>query len=164
MNWTLHFVPLMAVFVATPVRAENRCGSFAASYLDAQQAHDLDRFLSLFASDFVSFQPLSPGDSFKGLETVRAHWQAIFMLGLKQSGKPDFRSSIDQCAEETFGDRSKRIRMTQTWQGGFDAAGEPCLKTPIYQELTVKRGKIVYVTIYFDPSALGQLMACIQPD
>jgi ketosteroid isomerase-like protein len=53
----------------------------------AQNGHDIDAFVSCFATDYSSEQPAHPDRAFVGSEQVRKNWSAMF------AGVPDF------CAE-----------------------------------------------------------------
>ena len=55
---------------------------------EAQNAHDVDRLVSLFAADHRSEQPTQPSLAFTGPEQVRANWTAFF------AGIPDFRAEL----------------------------------------------------------------------
>jgi ketosteroid isomerase-like protein len=146
----------------THVSAGNKCGAWVAKFVKAQKEHDLDGFVSLFAKDYISFQPLGPQFSFRGADTVRTHWQGLFALGMKQTGTPDFKPITHFCAEEKQADGSTKVLLAQTWQGGFDARGEnPCISLPNYGELNVKDGLARRATIYFAPTAYPALMACL---
>jgi hypothetical protein len=51
-------------------------------------AHDLDGFVALFASDYGSEQPAHPSRAFTGSDQVRENWGSVF------SGVPDFRAEL----------------------------------------------------------------------
>ena len=62
--------------------------ALAAALADAMNAHDIDAFVSLFASDYDSRQPAHPDRAFVSRNQVRANWTAVF------SGVPDFRAEL----------------------------------------------------------------------
>jgi ketosteroid isomerase-like protein len=54
----------------------------------AQNAHDIDAFVSCFAPDYSSAQPAHPDRAFVGSDQVRRNWTAMF------AGVPDFRAEL----------------------------------------------------------------------
>ena len=54
----------------------------------AQNAHDIDAFVSCFASDYASEQPAHPDRAFVGSDQVRKNWTAMF------AGVPDFHAEL----------------------------------------------------------------------
>jgi ketosteroid isomerase-like protein len=56
--------------------------------VEAQNAHDADRFASHFAEDYVSVQPAHPGRAFRGRAQVLANWTSVF------EGVPDFQAEL----------------------------------------------------------------------
>jgi ketosteroid isomerase-like protein len=54
----------------------------------AQNAHDIDAFVSCFAPDYSSEQPAHPDRAFVGSDQVRRNWTAMF------AGVPDFRAEL----------------------------------------------------------------------
>ena len=69
-------------------------GRLAAALAEAMNAHDIDAFVSLFAPDYDSRQPVHPDRAFVGRDQVRANWSAVF------SGVPDFRAELVATAVE----------------------------------------------------------------
>ena len=60
--------------------------------VEAQNAHDADRFASFFAEDYDSVQPAHPGRAFRGRAQVLANWTSVF------EGVPDFHAElVDSC-------------------------------------------------------------------
>jgi ketosteroid isomerase-like protein len=59
-----------------------------ARLVDAQNAHDADRFAAHFAEDYASVQPVHPGRAFRGRAQVLANWTSVF------EGVPDFRAEL----------------------------------------------------------------------
>ena len=60
----------------------------------AQNAHDIDAFVSCFATDYSSEQPAHPGRAFVGSEQVRKNWTAMF------AGVRDFSAELVDSASE----------------------------------------------------------------
>jgi hypothetical protein len=54
----------------------------------AQNAHDVDAFVSCFAPDYSSVQPAHPDRAFIGSAQVRKNWTEMF------AGVPDFRAAL----------------------------------------------------------------------
>ena len=60
----------------------------------AQNAHDIDAFVSCFAPDYSSEQPAHPDRAFVGSEQVRKNWTAMF------AGVLDFSAELVDSASE----------------------------------------------------------------
>ena len=60
----------------------------------AQNAHDIEAFVSCFAPDYSSEQPAHPDRAFVGSDQVRRNWTAMF------AGVPDFRAELLDSATE----------------------------------------------------------------
>src|ERR1700759_517685 len=56
--------------------------------VEAQNAHDAERFAAHFAEDYRSDQPAHPGRSFVGRRQVLDNWVAVF------EGVPDFEAEL----------------------------------------------------------------------
>ena len=56
--------------------------------LTAMNAHDIDAFVTCFATDYRSEQPAHPSRAFRGSAQVRENWTSVF------SGVPDFRADL----------------------------------------------------------------------
>jgi len=56
--------------------------------LEATNAHAIDAFVSLFAHDYDSEQPVHPDRAFRGRDQVRANWSEVF------AGIPDFGAEL----------------------------------------------------------------------
>ena len=63
-------------------------------FVAAQNAHDIDAFVSCFAPDYSSEQPVHPDRAFVGSDQVRKNWTAMF------AGVPDFRAELLDTATE----------------------------------------------------------------
>ena len=60
----------------------------------AQNAHDIDAFVSCFAPDYSSEQPAHPDRAFIGSDQVRKNWTAMF------AGVPNFSAELLDSASE----------------------------------------------------------------
>ena len=60
----------------------------------AQNAHDIDAFVSCFAPEYSSEQPAHPDRDFVGSEQVRRNWTVMF------AGVPDFSAELLDNASE----------------------------------------------------------------
>ena len=60
----------------------------------AQNAHDVDAFVSCFAPDYSSAQPAHPDRTFIGSAQVRKNWTEMF------AGVPDFRAELLDSARD----------------------------------------------------------------
>ena len=63
-------------------------GDFFERLVTAQNAHDIDAFVSCFAPDYSSEQPAHPDRAFVGSDQVRKNWTAMF------AGVPDFHAEL----------------------------------------------------------------------
>jgi ketosteroid isomerase-like protein len=81
----------------------------AASIAAAMNARDIEAFVSLFAEDYDSRQPVHPDRAFRGTKQVRANWSAVF------AGVPDFRAELVSSAAD--GDT---LWSEWRWQGTHD--------------------------------------------
>ena len=63
-------------------------GTVLERLTEAQNAHDVDRFVSHFAVDYRSEQPTEPSLGFTGREQVLTNWSAVF------AGIPDFHAEL----------------------------------------------------------------------
>lgn len=137
------------------------CGEFMKKFVQAQKDRDVEAFVSLFAPDYISFQPRAPQNTFRGNDKVRLHWTAIFSLGLKQTGVRDFKAETGFCVEEKSADGASHVKFNQVWRGGFDAQGQnPCLDEPVFMDFRVENGKATSVEIYFVPEIKNKILSC----
>lgn len=63
-------------------------GMISDTMCSALNAHDLDRFVALFAAKYDSEQPAHPSRAFTGRDKVRENWHSVF------SGVSDFRAEL----------------------------------------------------------------------
>jgi ketosteroid isomerase-like protein len=108
----------------------------------AANAHDIETFVSLFADDYDSRQPVHPDRAFRGRDQVRVNWSAIF------SGVPDFRAELVATAVE--GDTvwgEWRWRGTHEDGTVLDMAGVLIMQ--------VREGRITHARLYVEPVERG---------
>jgi hypothetical protein len=72
----------------------DHAGDFFERLVAAQNAHDIDAFVSCFAPDYSSEQPAHPDRAFVGSDQVRKNWSAMF------AGVPDFHAELLDSASE----------------------------------------------------------------
>ncbi len=68
--------------------------NFFERLVAAQNAHDIDAFVSCFATGYSSEQPAHPDRAFVGSEQVRKNWTGMF------AGVPDFSAELVDTAGE----------------------------------------------------------------
>jgi len=101
----------------------------------AQNAHDIDAFVSCFAPDYSSEQPVQPDRAFVGSDQVRKNWTAMF------AGVPDFRAELLRSATEgptAWGEFE--------WQG-TKSDGSPLLSRGVIIG-TVRDGRLAAARLY----------------
>jgi ketosteroid isomerase-like protein len=114
----------------------------AAALAAAMNAHDIDAFVALFASDYDSRQPAHPDRAFVGSDQVRANWSAMF------SGVPDFRAELVATAVDGETLWSEwRWRGTHEDGGPFDMAGVIVFG--------VRDGRLGWARLYVEPVEAG---------
>jgi ketosteroid isomerase-like protein len=101
----------------------------------AQNAHDIDAFVSCFAPDYSSEQPAHPDRAFVGSDQVRKNWTAMF------AAVPDFRAELLDTA--TSG---------RTAWGEFEWHGTKSDGSPLHSRGviigTVRDGKLAAARLY----------------
>ena len=113
-------------------------GDLAASLAEAINAHDIDAFVSLFAPDYDSRQPVHPDRAFVGREQVRANWSAVF------SGVPDFRAELVSAAVE-----ADTLWSEWRWHGTHEDGSR--LDMAGVMICGVQRGMIAWARLYVEP-------------
>ena len=114
----------------------------AAALAAAMNAHDLEAFVSLFAPDYNSQQPVHPDRAFVGRDRVRANWSAVF------SGVPDFHAELVATAVEEDTLWSEwRWRGTQEDGSRLDMAGVTVCG--------IQRGRVAWARLYVEPVESG---------
>lgn len=114
----------------------------AVALAAAMNAHDLETFVSLFAPDYDSRQPVHPDRAFVGRDQVRANWSAVF------SGVPDFSAELVATAVED-GTLFSEWRWRGTHEDGtrLDMAGVIVCG--------VQGGQIAWARLYVEPVDSG---------
>jgi len=110
----------------------------AAALCEAMNAHDIDRFVSLFAPDYDSRQPAHPDRAFVGSDQVRANWSAVF------AGVPDFRAELVATASE-----ADTLWSEWRWRGTHED-GSPLDMAGVIVG-GVKDGKLAWARLYIEP-------------
>jgi ketosteroid isomerase-like protein len=114
----------------------------AAALVEAMNARDIDAFVSLFAPDYDSRQPVHPDRAFVGRDQVRANWSAVF------AGVPDFRADLIATAVEADTLWSEwRWRGTQEDGSPLDMAGVIVGG--------VQDGRLAWARLYVEPVESG---------
>jgi hypothetical protein len=112
--------------------------ALATALADAMNAHDIDAFVSLFASDYDSKQPAHPDRAFVGRDQVRANWTAVF------SGVRDFRAELVATAVD-----AETLWTEWRWHGtGLEMAGVIVFG--------VRDGELASARLYVEPVESGQ--------
>ena len=110
--------------------------------VEAQNAHDAERFASCFAEDYDSVQPAHPGRAFRGRAQVLANWTSLF------EGVPDFHAEL--VASATDGD---------TEWGEVDWSGRHTDGSPFAMRgvlvVTVRDGLVAGARLYVEPVDAG---------
>jgi len=114
----------------------------AEALAKAMNAHDLEAFVSLFARDYDSRQPVHPDRAFVGRDQVRANWSAVF------SGVPDFSAEVVAIAVE--GDT---LWSEWRWRGTHEDGSRLDMAGVIV--CGVQRGTIAWARLYVEPVESG---------
>jgi hypothetical protein len=108
----------------------------------AMNAHDIEAFVACFAEDYDSEQPAHPDRAFRGRESVRANWSAIF------AGVPDFRAKLLRTTVDGETVWSEwRWRGMQTSGDALDMAGVIVFG--------VRADRIAWARLYVEPVERG---------
>jgi ketosteroid isomerase-like protein len=113
-----------------------------AALAEAMNAHDIDAFVSLFAMDYDSRQPVHPDRAFQGRDQVRANWSAVF------SGVPDFRAELVAVAAEGATAWSEWL-----WRGTHEDGSRLEMAGVIV--CGVRAGRIAWARLYVEPVEQG---------
>lgn len=111
--------------------------------LAAMNAHDLDAFVALFATDYDSQQPAHPGRAFRGSEQVRKNWEGVF------SGVPDFTAELISSAVTADGVEVGEWR----WHGTHTDGSPFCMQGVIVTG--VQQDQIAWGRLYMEPIEEG---------
>ena len=112
--------------------------SVVAALAEAMNAHDIDAFVSLFAPDYDSRQPVHPDRRFQGRDQVRANWSAMF------AGIPDFRADLLATAVN-----ADTVWSEWRWHGTHED-GSPFEMAGVIV-LGVREGTIAWARLYVEP-------------
>jgi ketosteroid isomerase-like protein len=110
----------------------------AVALADAMNAHDIEGFVSLFAADYDSQQPVHPDRTFRGRDQVRANWSAVF------AGVPDFRAELVATAVD-----ADTVWTEWRWHGSHED-GSPLEMAGVII-LRVRDGRVAEARLYVEP-------------
>jgi ketosteroid isomerase-like protein len=110
----------------------------AAALAEAMNAHDIDAFVSLFAPDYESRQPVHPDRAFQGSDQVRANWSAVF------SGVRDFRADLVATAVE-----ADTLWSEWRWSGTREDGSRLDMAGVIVAG--VREGSLTWARLYVEP-------------
>ena len=117
-------------------------GAVAVALAEAMNAHDLEAFVSLFAHDYNSEQPVHPDRAFLGRDQVRANWSAVF------SGVPDFSAELVATAV-----RDDTLWSEWRWRGTHKDGSRLDMAGVIV--CGVQGGRIAWARLYVEPVESG---------
>ena len=132
---TVETWPMSAPDMATP-------GAVAVALAEAMNAHDLEAFVSLFAPEYNSQQPVHPDRAFVGRDQVRANWSAVF------SGVPDFSAELVASAV-----RDDTLWSEWRWRGTHADGSRLDMAGVIV--FGVQGGTIAWARLYVEPVESG---------
>ena len=114
----------------------------AAALAGAMNAHDIDAFVSLFAPDYDSRQPVHPDRAFVGRDQVRANWSAVF------AGVPDFRAELLATAVE-----ADTLWSEWRWHGTHEDGSRLRMAGVIVRG--IETGRLAWARLYVEPVESG---------
>jgi limonene-1,2-epoxide hydrolase len=117
--------------------------ALAAALAEAMNAHDIEAFVSLFAADYDSEQPVHPDRAFQGRDQVRANWSAVF------SGVPDFHAEIVASSSE-----AETVWSEWRWSGTQEDGSRLEMAGVIIFD--VRGGRIARARLYVEPVDRGE--------
>lgn len=112
--------------------------------LDAMNAHDAERFASLFAEDYRSAQPIHASRAFGGRAQVLANWTSVF------DGVPDFKATLIS-SSQTESEAGSTLWGEWDWHGQY-ADGSPFAMRGV-TILVVRDGLVAEGRLYMEPVA-----------
>lgn len=121
-------------------------GALARALAEALNAHDIEAFVSLFAADYDSQQPIHPDRAFQGRDQVRANWSAVF------SGVPDFHAELVTTVAE-----GNTVWSEWHWRGTHEDGSRLEMAGVIIFE--VRGGHIARARLYVEPVERGEGIA-----
>ncbi|HEY6886369.1 MAG TPA: nuclear transport factor 2 family protein [Solirubrobacter sp.] len=110
----------------------------AAALARAMNAHDIDAFVSLFAPDYDSQQPVHPARAFVGRDQVRANWSAVF------AGVPDFHAELIATAVE-----ADTLWSEWRWHGTHEDGSRLQMAGVIV--CGIDAGRLTWARLYVEP-------------
>ena len=114
----------------------------AAALAGAMTAHDIDAFVSLFAPDYDSRQPVHPDRAFVGRDQVRTNWSAVF------AGVPDFRAELLATAVE-----ADTLWSEWRWHGTHEDGSRLCMAGVIV--CGIEAGRLAWARLYVEQVESG---------
>lgn len=105
---------------------------------DAMNRHDLEAFLSCFATDYSSDLPLRPSRAFVGVDRVRKNWQPVF------EGVPDLQAEIVRATVD-----GSIIWVETHWHGTWSDGGVYNMRGIMIMD--IKDDQIAAGTLYVAP-------------
>jgi hypothetical protein len=118
-------------------------GNIMARLGAAINDHDLDAFVSLFATDYQSDQPAHPMRSFSGADKVRENWSSVF------AGIPDLTAELMTSA--TTGDG---MELGEWYWHGTHLDGSPFAMRGVIV-LGLRGEEIIWGRLYMEPVEQG---------
>jgi ketosteroid isomerase-like protein len=112
--------------------------------LDAINAHDAERFASLFAEDYRSAQPIHASRAFGGRAQVLANWSSVF------EGVPDFAATLISSAQAES-EQGITLWGEWDWHGRY-SDGSPFAMRGV-TILVVRDGLVAEGRLYMEPVA-----------
>jgi ketosteroid isomerase-like protein len=125
-----------------PAASDNASHAVATALLEAMNGHDIEAFVSLFAPDYDSRQPVHPDRAFRGRDQVRANWSAIF------SGVPDFRAELVATAIE-----GNTVWSEWRWRGTHEDGSRLEMAGVII--FGTRAGAVAWARLYVEPVEQG---------
>ena len=114
----------------------------AGALVEAMNAHDIEAFVSLFAPDYDSRQPVHPDRAFVGRDQVRTNWSAVF------AGVPDFRAELLATAVE-----ADTLWSEWRWHGTHEDGSRLRMAGVIV--CGIEAGRLAWARLYVEPVESG---------
>ena len=113
-------------------------------------AHDVEAVVACFDDDYESVQPLNPDHDFRGRETVRQRWTAVFRE------VPDFRADLLRSA--VAGDEE-----WAEWQWRGTRADGSAIDVVGVTIVGIRDGRIAWGRFYLEDAGAGSGGMRIEP-
>lgn len=107
-------------------------------------AHDAERFASLFAEDYRSAQPIHASRAFGGRAQVLANWTSVF------DGVPDFSATLIS-SSQTESEQGSTLWAEWDWHGQYADGSAFAMRGVTI--LVVRDGLIAEGRLYMEPVA-----------